>query len=176
MLNEGKTARHSFFWVQSLSHLPFNFLVRLMLGAFQLTNNGSDFHWVVLSSGRSPWNFILCALIENRNKLKKEKGNKSWLTSIMWISNKDLRLVCGIKHCFLSIYFLVLISKNQEKSLREWGRNNKTVGKLERHNQREAEFSMKISDRGYKRKTWRPAPVPIRILMGFWLVSPHSIG
>lgn len=73
-LNEERTARPSFFPVQNLSHLPFNFLVRLMLGAFQLTNNRSDFHWVVLSSGRSPWNFILCALIENRNKPKKEKG------------------------------------------------------------------------------------------------------
>lgn len=76
MLNEERTARPWFFSAQSLSHLPFHFLVRLMLGAFQLTNNGTDFHWVVLSSGRSPWNFMLCALIENRNKLKKEKGQQ----------------------------------------------------------------------------------------------------
>lgn len=35
-----------------------------------------------------------------------------------------------MKHCFLSIYLLVLISKNQEKSLRESGGNNVIMGNL----------------------------------------------
>lgn len=63
MLGKEGTVSPWSFLAECSSHLPFNFLVGVMLGAFQLTISGSDFRWVVLSSGGSPSNFILCALI-----------------------------------------------------------------------------------------------------------------